>query len=102
MPARAEATQPAALKADAEVLDDAAQILRARFRTGKYEIVLLGLGRAETELVSRSRHPSRMHLRGGANYKPPPAPEGTEQLPDPEALGAVLGFRPLTPPEDTP
>ena len=77
-----EIDTPADLRGDAEVLEDAAAILRKRFEgTGKYDQTASAVRSAGIELIHRSRHPSRQKLRGGAQYTPPPAPEGTEVAP---------------------
>jgi hypothetical protein len=48
-----------ALYDDAEALHQAARILRERFRTGKHNETAAAVRRAEAELISRARHPSR-------------------------------------------
>jgi hypothetical protein len=69
---------PADLRGDAEVLETAAQILRKRWPTGRYELAAISMSAPVSDLLMRSRHPQRQHLRGGTGYTPPPAPEGTE------------------------
>lgn len=69
-----EIETPADLRGDAEVLEDAAAILRKR---GRHTFAATLREEAQT-LIAASRHPSRQKLRGGTQYTPPPAPEGTE------------------------
>lgn len=72
-----EITSPAELRGDAEVLSAAAAILR---KYGRHAFA--GTMREQAQdLITRSRHPSRQKLRGGTQYTPPPAPEGTEAAP---------------------
>lgn len=50
---------PEALNDDADALHQAARILRERFTTGKHDETAAAVRRAEAELISRARHPSR-------------------------------------------
>lgn len=72
-----EIESPADLMGDAEVLEDAAAILRKR---GRKDLAAHVREQAQA-LISKSRHPMRQKLRGGTGYTPPPAPEGTETAP---------------------
>lgn len=66
-----DSNSPAALMGDAEVLEAAMAVLRTRFRDCDYDETASSCRRAAVELISRSRHPQRQHLRGGTAYKPP-------------------------------